>query len=180
MSYSHLQATLTHKIKIELADQTKKITKALNLSELLNLIRDAFKEIMPTAFKAGFDASILEALDKAIDKAMSRQVARLTDSANTLYYKVLYYKAQSIIDDYWWKVTPQVGIRFHTFTPLYSHRPNHRLHPPLQRERRATQDRMALLWSAKRPYHGRSAETAYEPRERVFHRQQTRAGQYQR
>lgn len=86
MFYSHLQATQTHKIEIELADQTKEIIKALNLQELPNLIRDAFKEIMHTAFKAGFDTSILEALDKAMDKAMSRKVARLTASANSLYY----------------------------------------------------------------------------------------------
>ena len=89
-------------IKTGLADQTKEIIKALNLRELPNLIRDAFKEIMQTAFKTGFDASILEALDKAMDKAMSRQVARLTDSANSLYYKV-----QSIIEGHWWKVTPK-------------------------------------------------------------------------
>lgn len=89
-------------IKTGLADQTKEIIKALNLRELPNLIRDAFKEIMQTAFKAGFDASILEALDKAMDKAMSKHVARLTDSANSLYYKV-----QSIIDGHWWKVTPK-------------------------------------------------------------------------
>lgn len=89
-------------IKTGLAVQTKEIIKALNLRELPNLIRDAFKEIMQTAFKAGFDASILEALDKAMDKAMSKQVARLTDSANSLYYKV-----QSIIEGHWWKVTPK-------------------------------------------------------------------------
>lgn len=89
-------------IKTGLADQTKEIIKALNLRELPNLIRDAFKEIMETAFKAGFDASILEALDKAMDKAMSKHVSRLTDSANSLYYKV-----QSIIDGHWWKVTPK-------------------------------------------------------------------------
>lgn len=89
-------------IKKGLADQTLEIIKALNLRELPNLIRDAFKEIMQTAFKAGFDASILEALDEAMHKAMSKQVARLTASADSLYYKV-----QSIIDGQWWKVTPK-------------------------------------------------------------------------
>lgn len=89
-------------IKTGLADQTKEIIKALNLRELPGLISDAFKEILQTAFKTGFDASILEALDEAMDKAMSRQVARLTDSANSLYYKV-----QSIINGQWWKATPK-------------------------------------------------------------------------
>ena len=89
-------------IKTGLADQTNEIIKALNLRELPGLIRDAFKDIMQTAFKAGFDASILEALDEAMNKAMSRQVARLTDSANSLYYKV-----QSIIEGHWWKATPK-------------------------------------------------------------------------
>ena len=62
---------------------------------------------MQTAFKAGFDAGILEALYKAMDEAMSKHVARLTDSANSLYYKV-----QSIIEGHWWKVTPKwvIGI----------------------------------------------------------------------
>lgn len=39
---------------------------------------------------------------EAMDKAMSKQVARLTDSANSLYYRV-----QSIIEGHWWKVTPK-------------------------------------------------------------------------
>ena len=85
-----------------LANQTLEIIKALNLREIPNLIRDAFKDIMEAAFKAGFDASILEALDEAMSKAMSKQVARLTASADSLYYKV-----QSILDGHWWKVTPK-------------------------------------------------------------------------
>ena len=102
-------------IKTGLADQTKEIIKALNLRELPRLISDAFKEILQTTFKTGFDASILEALDEAMDKAMSRQVARLTDSANSLYYKV-----QSIINGQWWKAAPKwvFGLIFFLVTAV--------------------------------------------------------------
>ena len=55
-----------------------------------------------------FDAVLLmlaagEELFFTVNKqSMSKQVARLTDSANSLYYKV-----QSFIEGHWWKVTPK-------------------------------------------------------------------------